>query len=82
MQKQKKTVYINGEKHCYQVPEPAPNYKNSVEGKKYEARDAGIKLLENFADQMICLSGKKNNREKVLKYQTHSHSFTCKLEKL
>ena len=72
-----KTVYINGEKHCYQVPEPAPNYKNSVEGKKHEERDAGIKLLEDFADQMICLSDKENNREKVLKYQTHSHSFTC-----
>ena len=76
-QKLEKTVYINGKKHTYQVPKPAPNFKNTIEGTKEEARKAGIKELEEFADQMISLSDADNDMEKVLKYQTHNHSFTC-----
>ena len=33
----------------------APNFKNSVAGKKGQAREEGICILENFADELITL---------------------------
>lgn len=71
-----KTVFINGKKTIVNENKPAPNFKNSVDGKKGKEREDGIKDLENFADELITIEI-KDDEEDVLKYQTHKHSFTC-----
>jgi hypothetical protein len=71
-----KTVFINGEETIISENKAAPNFKNSVAGKKGQAREEGIKILENFADELIILDIEEDE-ENILKYQTHKHTFTC-----
>ena len=70
------TVYINGKQTNVTQKKPAPNFKNCVEGKKGKEREDGIRKLEEFADLLISVSI-DDSEEKVLKYQTHHHTFTC-----
>ena len=72
----KKEVYINGKKTSVTEYKPAPNFKNCVQGKKGIEREQGIKLLEEFADLLISISIDESE-EKIKKYQTHNHTFTC-----
>ena len=72
----KKEVYINGKKTAVTEYKPAPNFKNCVQGKKGIEREQGIKLLEEFADLLISISIDESE-EKIKKYQTHNHTFTC-----
>ena len=75
-----KTVFINGEETIVKENKPAPNFKNSVDGKKGKDREDGIKTLEDFADELITIKIKEDE-EDVLKYQTHKHTFTCTKKK-
>ena len=75
-----KTVFINGKKTVVNENRPAPNFKNSVEGKRGTDREEGIKTLENFANELITLEI-KDDEDDVLKYQTHKHTFTCTKKK-
>ena len=71
-----RTVFINGEQVIINENKPAPNYKNSVDGKKGNNREEGIRTLENFANEIITLDIEKDE-EDISKYQTHKHTFTC-----
>ena len=71
-----KTVFINGEETIIKEKKAAPNFKNSVAGKKGQAREEGIQVLENFADELITLKIMEDE-ENISKYQTHKHTFTC-----
>ena len=73
-----KVVYINGEKTTITENKPAPNFKTCVQGKEGLEREEGIRKLEEFADLLISVS---SSEEKVLKYQTHNHTFTCHKQK-
>ena len=75
-----KRVYINGEETIVKENKPAPNFKNTVDGKLGAQREAAIKVLENFADELITLQIEKEDIN-VLKYQTHKHTFTCTKKK-
>ena len=70
------TVYINGKEITFTHKKQAPNYKNSVEGKRGKEREDGIRRLEAFAELLISVST-DDSEEKVVKYQTHHHTFTC-----
>ena len=71
-----KTIFINGEETIIKEKKAAPNFKNSVAGKKGQAREEGIQVLENFADELITLKIMEDE-ENISKYQTHKHTFTC-----
>ena len=71
-----RTVYINGEKKIESENKPAPNFKNSVAGKKGQDREDGIRTLEDFANELITLEIEEDE-EDISKYQTHKHTFTC-----
>ena len=71
-----KTVFINGKRTIIKENKPAPNYKNTIEGRKEQERENAIKILENFADDLITLEIEEN-QENISKYQTHKHTFTC-----
>lgn len=73
-----KVVYINGIKTTTIANKPAPNFKNCVEGKEGIEKEEGIRKLQEFADLLISVS---SSDEKVLKYQTHNHTFTCHKQK-
>ena len=69
-----KSVYINGRETIIRENKPAPNFRNTILGKKGQEREEGKRLLENFADELITLDLDDNMTEK---YQTHKHTFTC-----
>ena len=71
-----KRVFINGEETIVKENKPAPNFKNTVEGKHGLERDSAIKELQTFADELITLEI-GDDEDNVLKYQTHKHTFTC-----
>ena len=73
-----KVVYINGIKTTTIANKPAPNFKNCVQGKEGIEKEEGIRKLQEFADLLISVS---SSDEKVLKYQTHNHTFTCHKQK-
>jgi hypothetical protein len=75
-----KIVFINGKKTIVKEHKPAPNFKNTVDGKKEKDRENAIETLENFADELITLAIEEDE-DNVLKYQTHKHTFTCTKKK-
>ena len=75
-----KIVFINGKKTIIKEHKPAPNFKNTVDGKREQERENAIQILENFADELITLAIEEDE-ENVIKYQTHKHTFTCTKKK-
>ena len=75
-----KIVFINGKKTIIKEHKPAPNFKNTVDGKKDQERENAINILEKFADDLITLTIEEDE-ENVRKYQTHKHTFTCTKKK-
>ena len=73
-------VFINGEKIIVNENKPAPNFKNSVDGKRGKDREEGITTLENFANELMTLEIEEDEDD-VLKYQLHKHTFTCTKKK-
>lgn len=71
---EEKKTYVNGEERISQENRPAPNYRNSVLGKRGQEREEGKRILEEFADELITLD---LDDDLVTKYQTHKHTFTC-----
>ena len=69
-----KSVYINGKETIIRENKPAPNFRNSVIGKKGHEREEGKRLIENFADELITLDLED---DLTAKYQIHKHTFTC-----
>ena len=55
-----KTVFINGKETIIKENKPAPNFRNSVAGKKGPEREEGIQILEKFADELITIEIEEN----------------------
>ena len=68
-----KRVFINGEEIIVKENKPAPNFKNTVEGKHGLERDAAIKILQTFAD----VPSKKNFLPKMELPQNLLQTFAC-----